>query len=92
MRRNYLYKGFEVNVEIEPVWDIDQGITLLRSRRFIAILSIKNETATHDIVTAMRHMADGQRPYPTEADALMAGYSAAQRLIDDTQAPRPRSR
>ncbi|CAH2942403.1 MAG: hypothetical protein PPHERAN_5550 [uncultured Paraburkholderia sp.] len=35
------------------------------------------------MVAPLRLMADSQKPFSTETEAFMAGYSAGQRLIDD---------
>lgn len=87
MKRIYSYKSFDVTVELEPIWDVAQGVTLLPPRGFVAVVGIRCAGASHDSVGPMRLTADSQRPYPTEAEALMAAYSAAQRLVDDTLAP-----
>ncbi len=87
MKRIYTYKGFEVVVELEPVWESVGSVTLLPPRGFIAIVHIGLVGANRPMVAPIRLMADSQRPFATEAEALMAGYSAGQRIVDDTLAP-----
>lgn len=84
MRRVYNYKGYEVSVELEPVWEAAGGITLLPPRGFVAVVHIRTAGAVRPTVAPIRLTADDQRPFKSEAEALMAGYSAAQRVVDDT--------
>jgi hypothetical protein len=84
MKRNYSYEGYEVTVELDPIRDVAQGVTWLRPRGFVAVVRIRSAGASRDTVAPIRLPADSQRPYRSEAEALMAAYSAAQRLVDDT--------
>jgi hypothetical protein len=84
MKRNYIYKGFEVTVVLEPICDAAKGVTLLPPRGFVAavhIISLAGAACAMD--TPIRLTADSQHPFATEAEALMAGYSAGQRVVDD---------
>lgn len=90
MNRIYAYKkGFEVEVDLEAVWETSGNITLQPLSRigFIAVVQIRRSGATRPMLAPIRLMADNQRPFATEADALMAGFSAGQRVIDDTLTP-----
>ncbi|SKD04817.1 hypothetical protein [Paraburkholderia hospita] len=87
MERIYKYKGFEIAVELEPVLETSGNVTLLQPRGFIAIVQIKMAGIDCPLVTPVRLMADRQQPFATEADALMAGFSAGQRVVDDTMTP-----
>ncbi|KAA0997407.1 hypothetical protein FVF58_49580 [Paraburkholderia panacisoli] len=82
MKRIYTYKGFEVAVELERSGD--EGVWLLRPHGFVSVVRIRSAGAIGGTFAPISLMADGQRPFGTEAEAFMAGYSAAQRLIDDT--------
>ncbi|MGF6612884.1 hypothetical protein OKW45_007872 [Paraburkholderia sp. WSM4175] len=81
MNRIYAYKGFEVTVGLEPSGNED--VWLLRPRGFVSVVRIRIADAIGDAFKPISLMADGQRPFATEAEAFTAGYSAAQRLIDD---------
>ncbi|MCP3711891.1 hypothetical protein M3I54_33905 [Paraburkholderia sp. CNPSo 3274] len=83
MNRIYKYRGFEVTVEVEPVWAPSKGTALSPAKGFLAIVNIVMAGMTRPMVVPMRLTADGQHPFPSEAEALMAGYSAGQRVIDD---------
>jgi hypothetical protein len=87
MNRIYTYRGFEIAVELERVWETTGNVSLLPPRGYIAVVHIRRTGATRPTVTPIRLTADNQRPFATEADALMAGCSAGQRVIDDTLAP-----
>jgi hypothetical protein len=81
MKSVYAYKGFEVTVDLEPSGD--EGVWLLRPHGFVSVVRVRSAGAVGDAFTPISLMADGQRPFATKAEAFMAGYSAAQRLIDD---------
>ncbi|MBC8752397.1 hypothetical protein OKW43_007602 [Paraburkholderia sp. WC7.3g] len=84
MKRIYTYKGFEIAVELEPVWEASGNVTLLPPRGFIAVVHIRTAGATRLMIAPIRLTADNQQPFATEVAALMAGFSAGQRVVDDT--------
>jgi hypothetical protein len=47
------------------------------------VVRISTRTAAVPIFTPLRLTAERSNPFATEAEALMAGYSAGQRVIDD---------
>ncbi len=81
MKRIYAYKGFEVTVDLEPVGH--EGVWFLRPRGFVSFVRVRSAGVIGDAFAPTSLMADGQRPFLTEAEAFMAGHSAAQRLIDN---------
>ncbi|BCG00225.1 hypothetical protein PPGU19_047930 [Paraburkholderia sp. PGU19] len=87
MKRTYKYKDFEVTVETEPVWQPSGNVTLLAPLGFIAVVYIGKIGASRTTVGPMRLTADSQKPFATEAEALMTGFSAGQRIVDDTLLP-----
>ncbi|MCX4150120.1 MULTISPECIES: hypothetical protein [Paraburkholderia] len=87
MKRIYAYKGFEIAVDLETVWETSGNVTLVPPRGFIAVVHIRTAGSTRPMVAPIRLTADQQQPFTTEADALMAGFSAGQRVVDDTLAP-----
>ncbi|GAB3626919.1 hypothetical protein PTE30175_03519 [Pandoraea terrae] len=87
MKRIYTYKGFEVTVELEPVWEAAGRITVSPPRGFVAVVDIRAAGATRPMVAPIRLMADSHRPFATDAEALMSGYSAGQRVVDDLLVP-----
>jgi len=87
MKRNYTYRGFDVAVELESVYGTACKATLPPALGFIAVVHVQRVGASCRKVALLRLMADNRRPFATEVDALMAGFSAGQRFIDDTIAP-----
>jgi hypothetical protein len=83
VNRIYTYKRFEVRIDLEPVWHPSAGVTLRSPKGFLAILNISMPGAIFPLVTPIRLADTATRPFPTEADAFMAAYSAAQRFIED---------
>jgi hypothetical protein len=84
MKRIYAYESFEVSVELQPVWKSSGRVTWLAPQGFVAVVHIRTAGATRPMVAPIRLTADDWHPFATEADALMAGYSAGQRIVDDT--------
>ncbi|MEM5332089.1 hypothetical protein VSR34_37005 [Paraburkholderia sp. JHI2823] len=87
MKREYKYKGFEIAVDLEPVWESSGNVTLLPPRGFIAIVNIKTAGMVRPMVAPIRLAADNQQPFARETDALMAGFSAGQRVVDEMLIP-----
>lgn len=87
MKRAYKYKGFVIAVDLEPVWEASGNVTLLPPRGFIAIVNIMMAGMDRPMVAPLRLAADKQQPFAKEADALMAGFSAGQRVVDDMLIP-----
>lgn len=84
MKKIYAYKGYEVTVDLKASGD--EGVWLRRPYGFVSVVRIRSADAIGDAFTPTSLMADGQRPFATEAEAFVAGYIAAQRLIDDSVA------
>lgn len=75
MKKIYAYKGFEVTVELERTGN--DGVWLLRPHGFVFVVRITSAGAAGGTLVPISLMADGQRPFVTEAEALTAGYNAA---------------
>jgi len=87
MKRNYAYRDFEVAVELEAIRETSHNVTLLLPRGFIAVVHIRRVGTSQPMVAPLPLLAANQQPFATEVDALMAGFSAGQRAIDDALAP-----
>ncbi len=84
MRRVYEYKGFHITVELKPVPEFKDGVILATSERFLTVVQVKMANAGVPLFAPVR-LADVRSNYfSTEAEALMAGHTAGQRLVDDT--------
>jgi hypothetical protein len=61
----------------------------LPPRGFVAVVQIRTlgaVGATRPVVPPIRLAATSLQPFATQGEALMAGYSAGQRVVDDTLA------
>jgi hypothetical protein len=81
------YKRFEVVVGLEPVWESSGSAMPKLPSGFVAVMRIGMPGLRIPLVTPICVTADNQKPFATEADALMAGYSAGQRVIEGTLVP-----
>lgn len=84
MKRAYSYKGFEVTVELEALWDSSGTATLKAPSGYVALVRIGLGGTEHPLVAPVRLVDERQRAFATEGEALMAGFSAGQRIVDDT--------
>jgi hypothetical protein len=81
MKRIYSYRGFDVTVELEAVWETSGNVTVLPPKGFVAVVHIVMAGTTRPMVAPIRLGTDGPL-FASEAEALMVSYSAAQRVID----------
>lgn len=83
MKRIYDYLGFEVEVSVETNLTVADVVQSRDAPGYLAIVTISKAGEPVSCFTPLRlGEADG-RPFRNEADALMAGFSAGRRLIDD---------
>jgi hypothetical protein len=87
MEKIFSYKGFEVTVELESVRAVSSEFTYGPPVGYIAVVSICTADPRRPIGVPIRLVTEGNRVFGTEDDALTAGFSAAQRVIDDRVAP-----
>jgi hypothetical protein len=82
MKRVYEYHGHAVEVSTEAGfrWQADAPIS---SYGFIAIVRISRAGATLAQFSPLRLGDSGGHSFMSEAEALMGGYSAGRRLVDD---------
>lgn len=83
MTRTYEYEGFTLEISVEA--DFAIGANRLAPRRpgYIAIVRIFQSSSLVSPLSPLRFGEAAGRPFTTEADALMGGYSAARNLVDD---------
>jgi hypothetical protein len=83
MERIYQYKGFAIDVTVETNFT-----HTLRGERtsipaYVVVIKIERTGAPVAFFSPLRLGDSSGKAFSTEADALMTGYSAAQRIIDD---------
>ncbi|MBN3756138.1 hypothetical protein G3N95_24575 [Paraburkholderia sp. Tr-20389] len=87
MEKTYTYKDFEVTVKLEPVRAVSSDFTYGPPSGYLAVVSICTAEPRRPIGVPVRLVAEGNRAFGTEDDALATGFSAAQRVIDDRFGP-----
>jgi hypothetical protein len=87
MENVYSYKGFEITVELESVRAVSSEFTYGPPVGYVAVVSICTADPRRPIGVPIRLVTEGHRVFGTADDALSAGLSAAQRVIDDRVAP-----
>jgi hypothetical protein len=83
MTRIYQYEGFTLKVSVES--NLTIGARRLTQRRpgYIAVVKIFRGARLVSPLSPLRFGETAGRPFSTEDNALMGGYSAARNLIDD---------
>jgi hypothetical protein len=81
MRRAYNYRGFEATIEVESVPAVIVAGWTLAAGGVVVKVSVRHRLSRRELPPA-RLSDEGERTFASEAEALMAGFSAAQRLID----------
>jgi hypothetical protein len=83
MKRIYTYKNHEVTVEPEPAWKSSHNFTPLSLQGYVALVQIVRTGSVVPATARLRLTSLRHQPFPTESEALMAGFSAGQRIVDD---------
>ncbi|MBC8724925.1 hypothetical protein F6X37_26105 [Paraburkholderia sp. 31.1] len=83
MRRTYEYHGFTIEVTVEADFTLRPAGRAAVRTRYAAVVHIYQAGAAVATFSPLRVDIGGSRPFDTEADALMGGYSAARRIVDD---------
>ncbi|WP_321845233.1 hypothetical protein [Paraburkholderia bannensis] len=83
MTRSYDYEGFTLEISVESDFTLGAMRPVPRRIGYVAIVRIFQASNTVATFSPLRFGEAGGRPFTTEADALMGGYSAACKLVDD---------
>jgi hypothetical protein len=83
MVRAYQYKGFTMAVAVESnfSWTLQGERTSIP--RYVVVVTIERTGTPVAIFSPLRLGDSGGRSFSSEGDALMTGYSAARRIVDD---------
>jgi hypothetical protein len=83
MQRAYHYKNLVIEVTVEG--DIQLPVTrrTASTRGFVAVVRVVSKGAGVPLFAPFRLGDPAGQAFATEAEALMGGYSAGQRLVDD---------
>ncbi|MFM0100311.1 hypothetical protein PQQ87_32285 [Paraburkholderia nemoris] len=83
MNRTYRYHGFDVEVAVEADFSRQVGRSASTSAGYVAVVRISKAGAALAVFSPLRFGESQGKPFFSEADALMGGYSAGQRIVDD---------
>lgn len=83
MPRSYEYRGFTLDVSVEVDVNIRPARRALTQLAYVAVVRISRDRDALAIISPLRFGETCGRPFSTEADALMGGFSAACKIVDD---------
>ncbi|CAG9227386.1 conserved hypothetical protein [Paraburkholderia tropica] len=83
MLRNYEYQGYTFEVSVES--DVMIGAVRHAPERagYVAVVTISWRGQVVSVFSPLRFGEGGGRPFASDVDALMGGYSAARKIVDD---------
>ena len=85
MTRTYDYAGFTFEVSVES--EFSAGPNRREGKQahpgYIAVVKIFQAGNAVAVFSPLRFGELGGRPFATQIDALMGGYSAARKIVDD---------
>ncbi|MFM0012497.1 hypothetical protein PQR46_33595 [Paraburkholderia sediminicola] len=83
MNRTYRYHRFDVEVAVEADFSWQVETSALSSAGYVAVVRICKAGAALAVFSPLRFGESQGKPFFSEADALMGGYSAGRRIVDD---------
>jgi hypothetical protein len=82
MNRTYEYHGYVLSVTVESTYRWSGHATPARVGDRVVVAILRGGTAVA-VFSPLRFGESGSRPFATEADAIMGGYTAARKIVDD---------
>jgi hypothetical protein len=79
----YQYHGFDIAVAVEIDFSWKGGRGVPASVGYVAIVTISRTGAAVAVFSPLRLGESQGKPFISEIDALMSGYSAGRRVVDD---------
>jgi hypothetical protein len=83
MMRMYEYHGFTLQVSVESDFSFRPIKWPVARSGYVAVVRVFQAGNAVAIFTPPSFGEAGGRPFDTEVDALMSGYSAARKIVDD---------
>jgi len=83
MKQTYLYHGFDIAVAVETDLSRKDASGAPASAGYVAIVRISRIGAAVAVFSPLRFGESIGKPFTTENDALVSGYSAGRRVVDD---------
>lgn len=81
--RTYEYHGFTLQIAVESGFNFPPGKRPAPRSGYVAIVRVFQAGNALAMFSPLRFGETGGRPFETEVDALMGGYSAARKIVDD---------
>jgi len=83
MKQTYQYQGFDIAVAVETDLSRKDANGEPASVGYVAIVTISRIAAAVAVFSPLRFGESQGTPFTSEHDALMSGYSAGRRVVDD---------
>lgn len=83
MQRIYEYRGFILDVCVEADFRMPKPRDPAAAVGYVALVTIHRGDDTAATVSPLRLGDVAGRPFASDVEALMGGYSAARKLVDD---------
>jgi len=83
MSRIYQYQGFDIAVAVETDRSQKDASGVPPGVGYVAIVTISRIGAAVAVFSSLRFGESQGKPFTSENDALMSGYSAGRRVADD---------
>ena len=83
MNRTYEYRGYAIRVGVEANGTVPLERSEIKRPRYAAVVSIASSDNPAAPSSALKIDDAAGLPFSSDIDALMGGYSAARRLIDE---------
>jgi hypothetical protein len=89
MMRTYEYNGFTLQVSVESNVGFQAVKPSSPRPGYVAVVQVFQAGNAVALFSPLRFGEPGGRPFDTEVDALMGGYSAARKIVDDLYGDEP---
>jgi hypothetical protein len=83
MIRRYEYQRFTIEVAVQADFTLQRKSGLAPGIGYVAIVMIRRSEARVAVFSPLRLGDAGGRPFQSHGDALVAGFRAGMRIVDD---------
>ncbi|TDG03713.1 hypothetical protein E1N52_33595 [Paraburkholderia guartelaensis] len=83
MSRSYEYLGYTLEVSVEVDFLMAQGKRNCSEPGYVAVVRVFKSGTSIALISPLRFGESGGRPFANEADAIMGGFSAGRKIVDD---------
>lgn len=83
MNRTYRYQGFDVEVAVETDYSWKIGRSATARTGYAVVVRISRAGSAVAVFSPLRLGESPGKPFFSEVDALMGGYSVGQRIVED---------